>query len=172
MQLEGIISKRRDAPYRSSKQCGWVQVCDVARGKQRTVATVRAPPLTNYAASLASSISSVPTREANCLCHFVDTDPLGKLGSCLAQLVWIAIRTAEALFDLAVLRDEMALTFDLVLGALQPSIDARADHRALELGESARELKHELARRRRGVNVLLIEIQVDAAGFEVLDCAQ
>jgi bifunctional non-homologous end joining protein LigD len=24
--LEGIVSKRRDAPYRSGKQCGWVKV--------------------------------------------------------------------------------------------------------------------------------------------------
>ena len=26
MRLEGIVSKRRDAPYRSGKQCGWVKV--------------------------------------------------------------------------------------------------------------------------------------------------
>jgi len=26
MKLEGIVSKRRDAPYRSGKQCGWVKV--------------------------------------------------------------------------------------------------------------------------------------------------
>jgi bifunctional non-homologous end joining protein LigD len=26
MHLEGIVSKRRDAPYRSGKQCGWVKV--------------------------------------------------------------------------------------------------------------------------------------------------
>jgi ATP-dependent DNA ligase len=24
--VEGIVSKRRDAPYRSGKQCGWVKV--------------------------------------------------------------------------------------------------------------------------------------------------
>ena len=54
------------------------------------------------------------------------------------------------------LRDEVALTFDLILGALQPSIDSRADHRALELGEGTRDLEHEFARRRRGVDGLLI----------------
>jgi hypothetical protein len=48
--------------------------------------------------------------EANCLCHSIDADTLGKLGSCLAQLVWIGIRTAEALFDLDLLRDEVPLT--------------------------------------------------------------
>ena len=26
MHLEGIVSKRRDAPYRSGEQCGWVKV--------------------------------------------------------------------------------------------------------------------------------------------------
>jgi bifunctional non-homologous end joining protein LigD len=26
IKLEGIVSKRRDAPYRSGKQCGWVKV--------------------------------------------------------------------------------------------------------------------------------------------------
>jgi bifunctional non-homologous end joining protein LigD len=26
MRLEGVVSKRRDAPYRSGKQCGWVKV--------------------------------------------------------------------------------------------------------------------------------------------------
>jgi bifunctional non-homologous end joining protein LigD len=26
MELEGIVSKRRDAPYRSGKQCGWVKM--------------------------------------------------------------------------------------------------------------------------------------------------
>jgi ATP-dependent DNA ligase len=26
MRLEGIVSKRRDAPYRPGKQCGWVKV--------------------------------------------------------------------------------------------------------------------------------------------------
>ena len=66
----------------------------------------------------------------------------------------------------------MPLTFDLVLGALQPGIDARADHRALELGERTRDLEHELARWRRGVERLLIEVQVDAAGLKVLNCAQ
>ena len=60
--------------------------------------------------------------EANCLCHFVDTDPLSKLGSCLAQLLWIGARPAEALFDFAMFRDEMALALDFVLGALEAAL--------------------------------------------------
>jgi bifunctional non-homologous end joining protein LigD len=42
MKLEGIVSKRRDAPYRSGKKCGWtkVQVRDLVRGQQRARALV------------------------------------------------------------------------------------------------------------------------------------
>jgi hypothetical protein len=69
------------------------------------------------------------------------------------------------------LRDELAITFDLILGALQPGIDARADHRPLELGEGTRDLKPQLASRRRRVDALLIKIQIDAARLEVLNCA-
>ena len=51
-------------------------------------------------------------------------------------------------------------------------MDALLDHGALELGERARDLKNQLAHGRRGVDRLLIEIQVDAARFERLDRAQ
>ena len=59
--------------------------------------------------------------EANCLCDSIDANALGEFGSRLAQLVGIGIRTTEALFDLAVLRDEVSVTFDLILGA-QPAL--------------------------------------------------
>jgi bifunctional non-homologous end joining protein LigD len=36
MRLEGIVSKRRDAPYRAGKQCGWVKVkCATSREANR-----------------------------------------------------------------------------------------------------------------------------------------
>ena len=44
-----------------------------------------------------------------------------------------------------------------------------ADQRALKLGESPGNLKHEFAGGRCGVDGLLIEIQIDATGFQVLD---
>jgi hypothetical protein len=50
----------------------------------------------------------------------------------------------------------MALLFNLILGALEPGANARAYHRALEVGEGPRDLKHQLARRCRGVDRLLI----------------
>jgi hypothetical protein len=110
--------------------------------------------------------------EAHRLSDFDNIDSFGDLSSCLPQLVWLSTWSTEALSNLAMLRDEVALTFDLILGALQPSIDARADSRALELGKGTRDLEHEFARRGRGVDRLLIEVQIDATGLNVLDCAQ
>src|SRR6516165_4215317 len=56
--------------------------------------------------------------------------------------------------------------------ALKASVDALLDHAALKLGERAADLKHELAGRRRGVDRLLVEVQIDAAGLQRLDRAQ
>jgi ATP-dependent DNA ligase len=59
MKLEGIVSKRRDAPYRSGKQCDWIKVkCDLAGGESRTSALVRASPLINSQAG--ATTTSVP----------------------------------------------------------------------------------------------------------------
>jgi len=56
--------------------------------------------------------------------------------------------------------------------ALKASADALPDHAALKLGERAADLKHELAGRRRGVDRLLVEVEIDAAGLQRLDGAQ
>ena len=41
MRLEGIVSKRRDAPYRSGEKCDWIKVkCATWRGQQRVLALV------------------------------------------------------------------------------------------------------------------------------------
>src|SRR6516165_7100468 len=56
--------------------------------------------------------------------------------------------------------------------ALKASVDALPDHAALKLGERAADLKHELAGRRRGVDRLLVEVEIDAAGLQRLDGAQ
>jgi hypothetical protein len=56
--------------------------------------------------------------------------------------------------------------------ALKTSVDALTDHAALKLGKSAADLKHELAGWRGGVDRLLIEVQIDAAGLQRLDRAQ
>ena len=36
MRLEGIVSKRRDAPYRPGKQCDWIKVkCEIWRAANK-----------------------------------------------------------------------------------------------------------------------------------------
>jgi hypothetical protein len=54
-----------------------------------------------------------------------DADPFGKLGS----------RTSKALPDLSMPRDEVAITLDLILGALQPT---RTRVRIIERSNSAK----------------------------------
>jgi hypothetical protein len=54
-----------------------------------------------------------------------------------------------------------AKSFALVLGPPKPGPDSLCDHRALKLGEHAHHLKHGLAARRRGVQALLVQEQVD-----------
>src|SRR5215831_9200502 len=54
-------------------------------------------------------------------------------------------------------------------GALEARFDALANHRPLELSEGAGDLEDELAHRGRRVDGLLIQIQIHAACFEVLD---
>jgi hypothetical protein len=84
----------------------------------------------------------------------------------------VGIRTPEALANLIILRDEMTIALGLVHGTHQPSANACAYHRALELCESFRDLKHELACRRCCVDALLIEIHVNTPGLQALDRAE
>jgi hypothetical protein len=53
------------------------------------------------------------------------------------------------------------------LGPSNARIHPLADHRALELGEDAHHLEHGLARRRRGVDALLMQEQVDAQAVQL-----
>src|SRR5262249_7417440 len=56
--------------------------------------------------------------------------------------------------------------------ALKANVDALTDRAAFKLGKSTADLKHELACRGGGVDRLLIEVQIDAAGLQGLDGAQ
>ena len=57
-------------------------------------------------------------------------------------------------------------------GSFEAKSDSLADHLAFEFGEGPGDLKHQPPRWRGGVDALLVQVQVDAAGFEVLDGAQ
>lgn len=52
-------------------------------------------------------------------------------------------------------------------GSLQSGLDPLADHRAFELGKYATHLKHGFAGHGRGIDALLVEVQIDALGLEI-----
>jgi hypothetical protein len=54
-------------------------------------------------------------------------------------------------------------------GSFNAEVDTLLDHRALKFRKGARDLEDQLSHRGRGVDVLLIEIKVNTASFEVLD---
>src|SRR5262249_46592436 len=56
--------------------------------------------------------------------------------------------------------------------ALKASVDTLPDHAALKLGERAADLKHRLACRCRGVDRLLVEVQINATCLQRLDSAK
>jgi hypothetical protein len=53
-------------------------------------------------------------------------------------------------------------------GSLEASMDTLADERPLELGKCTCGLENELAHGRRGFDRLLIEVEIDAAGLQML----
>jgi hypothetical protein len=57
-------------------------------------------------------------------------------------------------------------------GALKASMNTLADYAALKHSESAADLEHQPTGRCGGVDRLLVEVQVDAAGLQRLDGAQ
>jgi hypothetical protein len=56
--------------------------------------------------------------------------------------------------------------------SLEAELDRLPDHAALEFGKGSGDLEHQLAGWGGGIDALLIEIQVNAVGFEVLDRVQ
>ena len=59
-----------------------------------------------------------------------------------------------------------AKPFALALGPRKPSADSFLDYAALELGKDAHHLEHRLAGRRRGVETLLVQEQVDPESMQ------
>src|SRR5262249_13202739 len=67
---------------------------------------------------------------------------------------------------------ELSVPLDRGLDGLQPGAYPLPDHAALELSECACNLEDELSHRAGRVDVLLVEVEVDAGGLEVLDSAE
>src|SRR5262245_41951634 len=101
--------------------------------------------------------------------HLADADALGQLPPCALDLVGFGTRATQLRAHNAPLALELAVAGELILDDVEPSPDALADHRALKLTEGARDLEQQFAVGRGGIDVLLIEVQVDAHGLEVLD---
>jgi hypothetical protein len=59
-----------------------------------------------------------------------------------------------------------AKLFAFVLGPPKPGADSFCDHGPLKLGEHAHHLKHCLTARRRGVQALLMQEQIDVEGMQ------
>jgi hypothetical protein len=72
----------------------------------------------------------------------------------------------------AILEPPAAELDPIGLGPAQAGHDAFADHRAFELGEHAQHLEHGPSGRRRGVEALLMQEQVDALGVEFAEEVQ
>ena len=76
MRLEGIVSKRRDAAYRSGKRCDWIKVkCEnLAGSEERTVATIRSPPLVEMLPAPTTPTKAKPSCHR---CSGVSASPIG-----------------------------------------------------------------------------------------------
>src|SRR5262245_42895494 len=97
---------------------------------------------------------------------------LGELTACHFNLLWFGARPPKLGAYNAAPGLELAVPSQLVPNDLEARTDPLLDHAALELGESACDLEEQLAMWRGGVEVLLIEVEVDANRLEVLDCLQ
>src|SRR6185295_1236104 len=82
---------------------------------------------------------------------------------CPIELVGLGSRPAQSFPYRAGLAQKFAVSFDLGLD------DA---HRAFELGEGTGYLEQQLARRGRGIDRLLVEVEIDANRLEMLDRAK
>ena len=100
--------------------------------------------------------------------HFADADAFGELLARLGQLFRLGARPPELRADDALLGNELAVPGELGFDDAEPGVQALHDNAALEFGECASDLEQQLALRRGGVEVLLIEVEVDAGGLKVL----
>lgn len=98
--------------------------------------------------------------------------PIPLANSCRAlDLVRLSARPAQFPTHLASLADEFAVAGELVPHDLEPGPRPLLDHRSFELAEGARDLEQVCGGCRR-VDVLLVQVEIDADLFDVIDRAQ
>ena len=97
-------------------------------------------------------------------CRWIDAKPLGNDRYARPP------RSCQSLTDLLLQRRgywRPTKTLPLAPGPRKPGADAFLNHGTLELGKYAHHLKHRLACRRRGVEPLLMQEQVDVEGMQL-----
>src|SRR6185295_897048 len=103
------------------------------------------------------------------LCRLDDAGSFGELPPSPIKLVGFGSWAAQPFPNLASFAHKLAVALDLGLDDAQAGADALADHRAFELGEGTRHLEQQFARRGSGIDRLLVEVEIDADRFEMLD---
>src|SRR5262245_14423007 len=98
-----------------------------------------------------------------------DAGAVGEGAPCGLQLLRLSPWPAELGAHDAAPGLKLAVPGQLVLDDLESGSDPLLDHASLELGEGARYLEEQLALWRGRVEVLLIEVEVNADGLQVLD---
>src|SRR5262245_39601235 len=101
-----------------------------------------------------------------------DAGAFGELAACQFNLLGLSARPAKLGAYNAAPGLKLTVPSQLVPDDLEARTDPLLDHAALELGESAGDLEQQLAMWRGRIEMLLIEIEVDADSLEVLDCLQ
>src|SRR5262249_50172441 len=101
-----------------------------------------------------------------------NTDTLGQLGAGAFDLLGLTPRPAKTPAHHAGFGRELSVALDRGLDGLEPGAYPVADHGALEVGKGACDLEDELAHGAGRVDVLLIQVEVDASVLEVLDRAE
>src|SRR6516225_6950489 len=91
---------------------------------------------------------------------WIDAKASGDLANAVASILASFQSRADAPLNVGRYARPSKL-FALVLGPPKPRADSFGDHRALKLRKHTHHLKHGLAARRRGVQALLVQEQID-----------
>jgi len=104
--------------------------------------------------------------------HLANAEALGEFVPGAGDLLGLRPWPTKAPAHNARLGRKVPLALDLRLDGSEAGVYALSDHASLELGEGTRHVEEELACRSGCIEVLLIELEIDTDGFEILDGAQ
>src|SRR5262249_31689167 len=99
-------------------------------------------------------------------CARINTKPLGNPTYTFTSALTLIQGGQDSLLKLGGY-PRPAKLFALLFGPPKPGTDSFCDHRTLKLGKYTHHLEHRLARRRRCVQALLVQEQVDVEGMQL-----